>query len=140
MVKITFRPWDEVVVHEVAQYEPEALYTLLIQQALASDAVGAIPGIYWANGVAFAISLYPDTEEIVREKLKGVTHYAVVQFALVPEHRPEAWLNLGGTEYRIRLQNVDSHPVLAELARALKERASAPSASSAAAASPRQHG
>lgn len=124
MVKITLRPWEEVVIHEVIEYEAQELFALVVRQALASGGAGLTPSINWADGVAFAFSPFSDTEEIIREKLKGTVHWAVVQFARVPEYRSEVGVKVGSTDHRIRLQRAEANPIFLEVARALKERTS----------------
>ena len=44
----------------------------------------------------------------------------MVQYALVPEHRDEVRVNVGGVAHVVRLQTNDKNPIFVELASYLK--------------------
>lgn len=120
MVKLTFLPWSEIVIHEIIEEKAEDLFKAIVKQALSSGAVGITPTINWADGVVFLIGVFPDTDDIVRDKLKGILHYAYVQYAKFPDYKPEVQVGVGGTHHPIRLQKVESNPTLVELSSYLK--------------------
>lgn len=122
LVKITYRPWQELVVHEILEYEPQELFSIIVKQGLATGAVGITPSMNWADGVVFTFAPFPDTEDVIRDKLKGIVHYAVVQFAALPDYRSEVTVNLAGTQHSVRLQKVEVNPIFSEIAKFLKER------------------
>ncbi len=124
MVNFSYQPWSKIVIHEIIEWKPEDLFALIIREALESGGVGITPSINWAEGVAFEISQFAESEEIVKEKLNGVVHYSSVEFARVPEHKPEVQMTVGGTYHRIRLDKADMNPIFVELARYLKQRPS----------------
>ena len=79
-MEIAIELWKKLVIHEVVEYEFD---DLLNQTLASSQAVGSgIRTLNWANGVAFQAHVFPDTDVIIQEKLKGIIHYASVTFAL----------------------------------------------------------
>ena len=79
-MEIAIEPWKKLIIHEVIEYEFD---DLLNQTLASSQAVGSgIRTLNWANGVAFQAHVFPDTDVIIQEKLKGIIHYASVTFAL----------------------------------------------------------
>ena len=82
MVEIVIEPWKKIVIHEIIEHKIEDFLKMRI--------VGVPPGgraapITWANGVIFAIVGFPNSGESLKEKIKGVIHYANVSFAIKPE-------------------------------------------------------
>ena len=81
MIKITFSPAQELVVHEVVAMERDDLLRERITPS------GNMP-LYWCNGILFGFSSVPMTEEIVREYLRGKIHWLEVHFARMDKHVP----------------------------------------------------
>ncbi len=120
MVKFSYKPWREVVIHEIIEWKPDDLFALIAREMLESGVVGMIPSTNWAEGVVFEISQFSETEDIVRDKLNGIVHYSSVEFARFPEYKPEVQVEVAGTFYRVRLNRADMNPVFVELATFLK--------------------
>lgn len=120
VVTITYRPWNELIIHEIIENTPEELYSFVVRQTMAMGGAGIIPSINWAGGVAFAVGPMPDNDDLVKDKLKGVVHYGLVQYALVPEHKDEVRVNVGGVTHSVRLQKNEKNPIFIELASYLK--------------------
>ena len=113
-MEISFEPWKKLVVHEVVEYTFEDL----VNETIASiQAVGTgMRTLHWANGVAFQAHVFPDTDTIVQEKLKGIIHYASVTFALKERFEKQV---IRGTA-TINFLNVSVNNVLSELTIKLK--------------------
>lgn len=79
-MEITIEPWNQLIIHEVLELRFEDWITQII--ASARSAGGGIPTIFWAGGVSFHFTTFPDTDTIVQEKLKGRIHYSSVTFAI----------------------------------------------------------
>lgn len=120
MVTISYRPWNELVIHEIIENTPEELYSFVVRQTMAMGGAGIIPSINWTGGVAFAVGPMQDNDDIVKDKLKGIVHYALVQYALVPEHKDEVRVSVGGVAHVVRLQKNDKNPIFLELASYLR--------------------
>ena len=81
MVKITFSPAAELIVHEVVEMGKDVLLLERITPA------GNMP-LYWCGGVLFSFSSIPMTEEVIREYLRGRIHWAEVHFARMEKYVP----------------------------------------------------
>jgi len=112
-----------MVIHEILEYSIEDLCANKVLQILQSGAAGIIPSLGWASGVAFTAVPFPDSDDIVREKLKGIIHYSAVEYALLPEYRTELQAKVGDSTYPVKIIKVDQNPLFVELGRFLRERA-----------------
>ena len=121
MVKITYHPWKEIIIHEIIKSKPEDLFSDVVRRTLQAGGAGITPTLDWAGGVSFVVSVFPSTEEVTRESLNGVLHYASVQFAIVPEYKPEVRLTHDGVTRSIKLLKLDENPLFLELASFLKQ-------------------
>ncbi|VVB76643.1 Uncharacterised protein [uncultured archaeon] len=81
MIKITFSPATELVVHEVVSMTKDDLLLERITPA------GNMP-LYWCNGVLFSFSSIPMTDEIVKEYMKGKIHWLEVHFTSMERYVP----------------------------------------------------
>ena len=118
MVKIEYRPWEEIIVHEVVEYPLAAL--------LEMQSYGVPPGamgrsLMWADGIAFAYVAMPASDDVVDEQLKGKMHWASVVFAAMPTY--ESAVLLQEMNIRIPVVDVSGNPTLYAVARWLRERA-----------------
>ena len=116
MVKITYKPWDEIIIHEAIEYSAEELVRLV--------SVGVPPGgighsLLWANGIAFKHEALPQVSEVVREQLEGRLHWAYVMFAAMPQCRD--YIIIEETNVRIPIINVSNNPVLRETAEWMRQ-------------------
>ncbi len=119
MVKITYAPWQEVVVHEVMELDNKRFFEEIIKQLLAGGGAGMVPSVHWVGGIAFLPVPFPDSEYIDREKEKGNLHFAAVTFTRM-EYKPEVSVSVGGNAYSVRLQNSEISPIFSDLAGYLK--------------------
>lgn len=69
MVKITYMPCKEMIIHEIIESEKNELFNLISQGIQASGSAGAQAWIQWAEGIAFVMEYFPDTEEVMAEKM-----------------------------------------------------------------------
>ena len=116
MVKVTFKPWEEVIIHESIYYSLEDLVRLC--------SIGARPGgltapLRWAEGVVFRASGLPPTEDVIEEMLKGKIHWNVVEWALMPEYKDI--IPISEINARIPIINVGATKALSEVAKVLKK-------------------
>lgn len=116
MVKVTFKPWEEIVIHETIHYSFEDLVKLCT--------VGVGPGglaapLRWAEGVVFRASAMPPTDEVVRENLEGRIHWNSVSWALMPEYSDV--IPIREINAKIPIINVSATTALCDIAKALKK-------------------
>ncbi|MCL5440369.1 MAG: hypothetical protein M1448_00590 [Candidatus Marsarchaeota archaeon] len=80
MARITYSPLQDVVVHEIVEVK---LPDLLRERITPS---GNMP-LYWCDGIAFSFSSLPMTEEVVKEYMRGVLHWAEVHYSEMKTYR-----------------------------------------------------
>lgn len=88
-LQITIEPYRKIVIHEVIELEFQDLIDQMINQ---TRAVGGatIPMLAWCNGMVFQIASFnPNSEEIIKESLKGTVHYSAVTFAVKQDFERE---------------------------------------------------
>ncbi len=118
MVKVSFKPWEEVIIHESIQYSLDNLITI---RSLGVP-TGQIGGrLLWAEGVAFNHAGMAPTREVAKEKLEGRIHWSSVEWALMPEFKP--FIEIPQTKVRIPILDISSNEILSEVARWLKKSA-----------------
>ncbi|MEM0094760.1 MAG: hypothetical protein QXF41_01735 [Candidatus Micrarchaeaceae archaeon] len=86
MVKITYSPIEELVVHEIVKVDRDDLIRERVTPA------GNMP-LYWCNGILFSFSSLPMTDDIVRDYLKGKVHWLEVHFSEMEDYTPILSLN-----------------------------------------------
>ena len=119
MVKITFTPYQELVVHEIVEEENSAFFEDVVRQTLATSPQ-VEPSINWIDGIAFIIQAFAPTEAVVKENLNGRIHFAVVIFTRVP-YQSQIQTKIGSQTFNVRLRKADVNPTLVDLAAFLKK-------------------
>jgi len=118
LVKVTYAPTKELVVHEVIEQDQTAFFEDIIRQMLASP-VRVEPVIDWVEGFALLITQFPPADEIVEGNLTGKIHYQAVAFTRIPFHS-RINMKLGDQDFSVRLRKADNNPNLVDLALFLK--------------------
>ena len=119
-MKITYTPFQELVVHEIIeQSNPSIFFEDIVRLAL-SGAHQVQPSINWIDGVAFFIAPMQPTEEVVRENLAGRVHYASVLFTRT-DYQPQVAVKIGSQDFTVRLRKAEDNPTLADLAAFLRD-------------------
>lgn len=115
MVRITFEPTNEIVIHDIVAVEIEDLLRERVTPA------GTMP-LYWCNGVLFSFSSLPLTEEVVKDYMRGKLHWLEVHYAKMPQYKPV--LQLNEDEYKtalnVRIIDTSKSPVHSELTKWIK--------------------
>ncbi len=119
MVKVTFRPWEEVVVDEDIFYSFDDLVKL---SSLGVQPGGLARPLSWAQGVLFKHQSMPPTDEIVREQLEGKVHWNSVEWALMPKYKNVILIQ--DINAKIPVIDVSANVILSDVAIALKKKAS----------------
>ena len=119
MVKVTYAPNSEVVVHEVIEETSSSFFEDIVRQMLSSP-VHVQPTVNWIDGVAFVVSAMPHTDDLVKETLAGRIHFAAVMFTRTP-YQPQMTVKLSNQEFSVRLRHADTSPTMVDLAKFLKD-------------------
>lgn len=86
MVKITYAPIKELVVHEVVNVEYDDLLRSRITPA------GNLP-LYWCDGILFSFNSMPMTKDLVQDYLQGTIHWMEVHYYPMKDYEPVLSLN-----------------------------------------------
>jgi len=122
LVKISFAPIKELVVHDVDEMSVEDLIRERITPA------GNMP-LYWCDGILFSFSSLPMTDAVVEDYLNGKIHWLEVHFTKMPKYTEV--ISLDAEEYKatmnVRVINTSSSVLhrefIAWLKNSLKEQA-----------------
>ena len=106
-------PWKKLIVHEVKKVDIGALLQQIINQTETQKMAGT-PTIAWVDGYALGLSFFPDTPEIIAQKLEGKLHYAVVTFAET-SYEPSKRVTYNGREYQVKLLKIEDNQDLKNL-------------------------
>jgi len=120
LVKVTFTPSEELIIHESIHHALRDLIKLC--------SVGVQPGglagpLSWAEGVVFRFSRMTPTDEIFRELIQGKIHWNVVEWTLMPQYKQV--IPIEEINAKIPVINVSTTTSLCDVAKALKEQARA---------------
>jgi len=118
LVKVTFQPSEELIIHESINHSLPDLIKLC--------SVGLQPGglggpLNWAEGVVFRFSRALATDEVFRELLKGKVHWIDLEWALMPQY--EQVIPIEEINAKIPVIDVSTTAILCDVAKALKEQA-----------------
>ena len=118
-MKITYTPYQEIVIHEVIeQKDPGVFFEDIVRLALSNPA-HVEPSINWIDGIAFFIAAMQPTEEVVKENLAGRIHYGSVLFTRT-DYRAQVGVKISNQEFTVRLRRAEDNPTLVTLASFLK--------------------
>lgn len=85
MVRISYKPAEELVILEMVEYS----LTELIETCTLLMNAGRPVILNWADEVAFNHQPLPfNTKELLKERMKGRIYWASVMYASMPEYRP----------------------------------------------------
>lgn len=119
MVRITYSPIEELVVHEAIEVQKDDLLRERITPS------GNMP-LYWCNGILFSFSSLPMTDEITRDYLRGKIHWLEIHFSKEAKYTPV--LTLTDEEYKatmsIRIIDTSKSQLHVELTKWLKSKLS----------------
>ena len=118
--KITYTPWNEIVVHEVKESSVQQFLEGIVTQLAAQGQVGVVPAVSWVDGIAFVFGAFPDTPEVVKDKLDGKIHFALVNFTRM-SYQPEKKVTVGNRDYIVRMIKAEENPDFVNLVSFLKE-------------------
>ncbi|MGA2665684.1 MAG: hypothetical protein ABSF83_12155 [Nitrososphaerales archaeon] len=121
MANIVYRPYKEVVIHEIRHMELQNFMESYVSQLLSQGQAGITPVATWVDGFAFYIGNFLETPDLVKEKLEGRVHWAAVYYTNT-SYQPEKKVMVGGREYIVKFSKGENNPDFVNLARFLAER------------------
>jgi hypothetical protein len=115
LVKVTFKPYDELTIHEYQKFDLQDMVRL----RCTGMQVGSIaPNFHWADGLVMWREPFPQNEEMTKENLEGRVHWLWVSYAEMPEFKTS--LTFKETSVTIPVIDVTDNPVFSSAARWLK--------------------
>jgi hypothetical protein len=117
LVKVTFRPWKEVIIHECIQ---DTLEELIHLQSMGIQAGGLARPLNWSNEVVFTYSVMAPTDDIIKEQLKGKVHWTGIRWATMVNYQKV--IIIKETNVKIPIIDVSANEILSEVSRFLKMR------------------
>jgi hypothetical protein len=116
LIKVTFKPYDELVIHEYQRFE---LGDMVKLRSIGMQVGSIAPNFQWAQGLVMWREAFPQNEEITKENLEGKIHWLWLAFAEMPEYKQS--LSFKESSVTIPVMDVSDNPVFAGAARWLKE-------------------
>ena len=101
MVKISFSPIQEVIVHEIIDIDFEDLLRERITPA------GNMP-LYWCDGILFSFSSMPMTRDVVKDYLDGKVHWLEVHYTPMNNYSPVLELNDEQYKALLKIRVIDT--------------------------------
>jgi len=114
--KIIYKPYDELIIHELVRYKLEDLVNL---NALGVQSGGMGKPLYWAAGLAMVTYTLPSTDAVVNDQLNGKAHWAHVAYAPMPKF--ESYIVLKENSVRIPVINASTNPIFNAAASWIKQ-------------------
>lgn len=118
MTKITYLPYQEVVIHEIVEQDDKLFFEDVVRQALATPA-HAEPTVNWIDGIAFFVYTLPPTEDVVKENLNGRIHYSTVIFTRT-DFQNQVNVKINNQAFSVRLRNANNNAMLVDVVGFLK--------------------
>ena len=118
MVKVTFKPWEEVIIHEATHY---SLDDIIKMSSMGVQPGGLAMPLQWAEGAVFRATPMPPTDEVIKESLQGKIHLISVVWAHMPEYKNV--IPIKEISAKIPIVNVSAVAVLCDVVKALKKQA-----------------
>jgi|Deesub1362B_J571_1020462.scaffolds.fasta_scaffold00312_21 hypothetical protein len=116
MVRITYRPTQEIVILDRVEYP--TVDDLVKNIILVAKGIGQTGVLSWTGGVLFAVTpLLPENEKLMGEYLRGRTYISNVIFSLMPHYTDSIRKN--GME--IPVIDVTPNPTMRRIASWLKK-------------------
>lgn len=100
-------------IHEILELDNQTFFEDIVRLTLAQG-IQVQPSVNWVDGIAFISIPFADTQDVVREKLRGVLHFASVMFTRMA-FRENYTIRLGSSDLSVKLRKT-TNPLLLQLA------------------------
>lgn len=114
-MKVVYRPWEEIIIHESILF---SLEDLVQTRGLGATTGGIGRQLLWTEGIAFAPIGMPPTDDVVKEQLQGKVHWSGVEWASMPNYQNVFVIK--ETKVRVPVINVSASPIMRTAAQWLK--------------------
>jgi len=115
MTNVKYSPREEVIIHEIIQYEsPEEMVNYLTH-----GLPGPYPALQWVEGLLLSFSALPHTNEVSKEIIKGKLHWDSCFVAPLEEFQNS--ININNGMITVNVLDVSHNPTFQAIGKALKE-------------------
>ena len=116
MVEFEYQPWKKIVVHEVIKHPIEFFIS---QHSLGVQSGGIGRPLTWVDGLVFSRLGFRDTDDIIKEKLRGTIHYSSIIYGILKKYQPQFMVKEGNI--KIPVINVSDNKIFREMAAWIKK-------------------
>lgn len=101
MVKISYSPIKELVVHEAVKVD----YDDLLRERITPQ--GNMP-LYWCDGILFSFTSMPMSDDLIKDYLNGTIHWMEVHYTEMKKY--EQMVSLDDEQYKatMRMRVIDT--------------------------------
>lgn len=119
MVKFTYKPFEEIIIHEIDKIEKQKL----IERTAINLKPGETGTLYWANKILFSYRSMPETAEVIADQLKNIIHWQYVQFSFCENYESPIEVKTGTF---INVIHVSNSKILNEFTKWINEQSNSP--------------
>jgi len=107
MPKISYEPTEEIVLHQIIEYDNKAFFEEVMRQNLVQQ-MSVIPTVNWIDGIAFSVWRFPETDDVIRDALDGKLHLFSVAFTRVG-YQTNFPIILANQDIKVPLKNASNN-------------------------------
>jgi hypothetical protein len=116
MVEFEYRPWKKIIIHEIMEY-PLEYFFFQSTQGIPKGGMGR--PLMWSNGVLFSSFFIQTSEEVVKQQLQGIVHWASLHFSRMEKYQQEIKRD---NRIKIPILNVSNHAIFGPMSNWIKKR------------------
>jgi hypothetical protein len=110
MVDFEFKPIQKIIIHEILKWSMEEF----IDRFVKPNSI-----VQWVDGIVMQRSAYASqTPKMIDDEVNGIVHWAMVEFAKMPDYRPKLMNETIGAFAQVN--DVSNNNVFKDFARWLK--------------------
>ncbi len=121
MIEIEYMPVRKIIIHAIGEFTEAGFFANVVKNTIASGASANSLRFIWAKGVIVNPIAFPETPDVVREKMQGIHHYSRVEYVPMPEYKSEVVPRIDNIPYHIGIVKNDD-PMLDEIGIYLAEK------------------
>jgi hypothetical protein len=84
LVKITYSPISEIIIHEMVEYSLSDFVKLMTDNIPPGN---ISPSVKWCDQIVFMSTGLPSTADVVKDQMNGIVHWAWFAFAEMPSYK-----------------------------------------------------
>lgn len=101
-MEIDYQPIKKIILHDIQKYSIEDF----IELHCGGGSVG------WCNGVIYSVGHFHQIDSLVEEKLQGIEHWQVLDYAEMNDYKPTVTTN---NNLECIVINQSNHPKIADV-------------------------